>query len=556
MESLTPLEPYNLYTADPVLRRAVEREGAGAADAGLGEFGALVGSEAVYRWGFEANRFGPELVTHDRFGERIDEVRYHPSYHRLMELSVGAGIHASHYDGTPGDGSYVARTARMHLISQVEVGHGCPISMTGAVLPALREQADLAAVWEPRILTRSYDPRLIDPAAKTGNLLGMGLTEKQGGSDVRANTSVAAPVNGGGPGGEYRLTGHKWFTSAPMCDAFLVLAQAPAGISCFLVPRILPDGTRNPLRLMRLKDKLGNRSNASSELEFTDVAGWLVGEEGRGINVIIKMVNATRIDVTNWAVSLMRQAVSQAAWYLTQREAFGAPLIDKPLMQNVLADLELETEVGTTMVMRLAGAYERAPIDDHEAAFLRLSSAVAKYWLSKRSTPVVREALECVGGNGYVEESILPRLYREAPLNAIWEGAGNVIALDVLRALQRSPAAGEAFVAELAQAQGADRIFDRELDRLQQTLAAPVAEADARRLVEQLAVCWGASLCLRHEPALADAYVRSRLDGDWGAEFGTLSPQLDLGGLARRAIQKFAIQDDCLNSNATEGDDR
>ncbi len=363
--------------------------------------------------------------------------------------------------------------------------------MTGAVLPALRQQPDLAAVWEPRIRTRSYDPRLIDPAAKTGNLLGMGLTEKQGGSDVRANTSVAVAVNGGGPGGEYRLTGHKWFTSAPMCDAFLVLAQAPAGISCFLVPRILPDGTRNPLRLMRLKDKLGNRSNASSEVEFTDIAGWLVGEEGRGINVIIKMVNATRVDVTNWSVSLMRQA----------------------------------------------GAYERATVDDHEVLFLRLGSAVAKYWLSKRSTPVVREALECVGGNGYVEESILPRLYREAPLNAIWEGAGNVIALDVLRALQRSPEAGVAFVAELAEARGADRISDRELDRLQHEMAASTVEAEvgARRLVERLAVCWGASLCLRHEPVVANAYVRSRLNGDWGAEFGTLSPQLDLLNLARRA---------------------
>ena len=532
---MTPLEPYNLYEADPVLQRAVEREGAGGNAADLTEFGARVGSEEVYRWGFEANRFSPELVTHGRFGERIDEVRYHPSYHAMMKLSVGAGIHASHYDGSPGDGSYVARTARMHLVSQVEVGHGCPMSMTGAVLPALREQPDLAAEWEPRIRTRSYDQRLIDPTAKTGNLLGMGLTEKQGGSDVRANTSVAVAVDGGGPGGEYRLTGHKWFTSAPMCDAFLVLAQAPAGISCFLVPRILPDQTRNPLRFMRLKDKLGNRSNASAELEFSDAAGWLVGEEGRGINVIIKMVNATRVDVTNWSVSLMRQAVSQAAHYLSQREAFGSRLSDTPLMQNVLADLELETEAGTMMVMRLAGAFERAPIDEHEAAFLRMSSAVAKYWLTKRSTPVVREALECLGGNGYVEESILPRLYREAPLNAIWEGAGNVIALDVVRALQRSPAAGEAFVAELAQASGSDRIFDRELDRLRQALASPVDEADARRLVEQLAVCWGASLCLRHEPAIADAYVRSRLDGDWGAQLGTLSPQLDLAGMARRA---------------------
>jgi putative acyl-CoA dehydrogenase len=535
-----PLEPYNPYLADPVLQAAVRREGASGFTADLEKFGDIVGSEETYRWGFEANRHSPELVTHDRFGERIDEVRYHPSYHRLLELSVGAGIHASHYDGTPGDGSYVARTARMHLISQVEVGHGCPTSMTAAVLPALREQPDIAAQWEPRIRTRSYDPRLVEPSTKSGNLLGMGLTEKQGGSDVRANTSAAVPVNGGGPGGEYRLTGHKWFTSAPMCDAFLVLAQAPGGISCFLVPRVLPDNTRNSLQLMRLKDKLGNRSNASSELEYTDAAGWLVGEEGRGINVIIKMVNATRVDVTNWSVSLMRQAVSQAAWYLAHREAFGGLLSDKPLMQNVLADLELETEVGTMMVMRLAGAYERAPVDQNESEFLRLASAVAKYWLSKRSTPVVREALECVGGNGYVEESILPRLYREAPLNAIWEGAGNVIALDVLRALQRSPSAAAAFIDELSVASGADRVFDRELAALKHTLSGPVEEVDARRLVEQLAVCWGASLCLRHETTIADAYVRSRLDGDWGSEFGTLGGAVDVAALADRALPKVA----------------
>jgi putative acyl-CoA dehydrogenase len=533
---VTPLEPYNPYLADPVLQRAVEREGTSETDrSSLASFGAEVGSEETFSWGADANRYSPELVTHDRFGDRIDEVRYHPAYHQMMNLSVTNGIHSAHYDGSPGDGSYVARTAQMHLVSQIEVGHACPISMTGAVLPALREQPDLAAVWEPRIRTRSYDQRLIEPSLKTGNLLGMGLTEKQGGSDVRANTSTAVPVNGGGPGGEYRLTGHKWFTSAPMCDAFLVLAQAPAGISCFLVPRVLDDGSRNSLFLMRLKDKIGNRSNASSELEFTDAAGWLVGEEGRGIQVIIKMVNATRLDVTNWAVALMRQSVSQAAWYLMQREAFGAKLIDKPLMQNVVADLEIETEVGTMMVMRLAGAYERGPIDDHEAAFGRLGLAVAKYWLTKRSSPVVREALECVGGNGYVEESILARLYREVPLNAIWEGAGNVIALDVLRALQRSPDAGDAFVNEIALAEGSDRILDREIGRLRQTLASTVSEADARRLVEQLAHCWGASLCLRHEPAIADAYIRSRLDGEWGSEFGSLPSELDLAGLAKRA---------------------
>lgn len=538
---MIPLEPYNLFATDQVLRRAVAREGAGDAEPELVSFGERVGSEEVYGWGFDANRNRPQLMSHNRFGDRIDEVVYHPSYHRLLELSVGSGIHASHYDGKPGDGSYVARAARMHLISQVEVGHGCPTSMTGAALRSLEAQPDLFDEWGPRIRTRVYDPRLIDPASKGGNLIGMGLTEKQGGSDVRSNVSTAVPSAGGGPGGEYRLNGHKWFTSAPMCDAFLMLAQAPGGLSCFLVPRVLPDGTRNALRLMRLKDKLGNHSNASSEMEYDDAAGWLVGEEGRGIQVIIKMVNGTRIDVTNWSASLMRQAVSQAAHYMTHREAFGSPLVDKPLMQNVLADLELETEVATMMVMRLAGAYERAPIDDSEANFLRLGSAVGKYWLSKRSTPVVREALECIGGNGYVEESILPRLYREAPLNAIWEGAGNVIVLDVLRALQRSPESGAAFVAELAIAEGSDRTFDAELNKLRNQLAAgrPL-EGDGRRLVEQLAVCWGASLCLRHEPVLADAYVRSRLAGDWGQEFGTLNQSLSLAAIAERACPVVA----------------
>ena len=532
----SPLEPYNPFTADPVLASAATREGAGHAVADLTDFGRRVGTNEMFAWGFQANKHTPELVTHDRFGDRIDEVRYHPAYHSLLEFSVGEGIHASHYGSTPGDGGYVTRNVKMHLISQVEVGHGCPTSMTGAVLPALREQPDLAAQWEPLIRTTSYDHRLIAATKKTGCLLGMGLTERQGGSDVRANSSTAVPVNGGGPGGEYRLTGHKWFTSAPMSDAFLVLAQAPGGLSCFLVPRILPDGSRNSLHLMRLKDKLGNRSNASSELEYTDAAGWLVGDEGRGVNVIMKMVNSTRVDVTNWSVSLMRQAVTQAAWHLTQRAAFGELLIDKPLMQNVLADIEIETEIGTLMVMRLSGAFERAPIDEAEAQFSRLASAVGKYWLTKRSTPVVREALECVGGNGFVEESILPRLYREAPLNSIWEGAGNVIALDVLRALARSPESVDAFLAELDLASGADVIFDRSVAELRTTLASDVAEVDARRLVEQMAVCWGACLALRHEPAIADAYIRSRLDGDWGSEFGTLSRHADVAMISRRAV--------------------
>ena len=376
------------------------------------------------------------------------------------------------------------------------------------------------------------------PVEKSGVLMGMGMTEKQGGSDVRANTSTAVAANGGGPGGEYRLTGHKWFTSAPMCDAFLMLAKAPGGLSCFFVPRILDDGTRNPLRLLRLKDKLGNRSNASSEVEFTDVAGWLVGEEGRGVPTIIEMVNGTRVDCVVWSAGLMRQAVAQAGWHVAHRAAFGATLIDKPLMQNVLADLEIEVEAATLMTMRLSGAHERAGIDPHETAFTRLATPVAKYWVTKRCSPVVREALECVGGNGYVEESILPRLYRESPLNAIWEGAGNVIALDVLRAILRSPDSVASLIEELHLGGGSDRTLDIQINRLAADLSDFSAdEGSTRGLVERMATCWAASLLVRHaDPGVADAYIASRLAGDWGSMFGTLSTSLPLADLATRAI--------------------
>lgn len=539
------MEPYNLFTSDPVLAGALEREGAGPDLHLLRDFGARVGSEEVYEWGHLANRHSPELKTHDRFGDRIDEVSYHPAYHSLLDLSVSAGIHSMRYERTPGDGGYVTRNGLMNLVSQVDVGHGCPTSMTGAVLGALRHQPDLAAEWEPRIVTREYDQRLIAPAEKRGCLIGMGMTERQGGSDVRANeTTALATSRVGGPGTEYRLDGHKWFTSAPMCDAFLVLAQTVQGLSCFLVPRVLPDGERNPLRFMRLKDKLGNRSNASGELEFDKAAGWMVGEEGRGIPTIIDMVNGTRIDCTNWAAALMRQAVAQAGWHVAHRSAFGAMLIDKPLMQNVLADLEIEVEAATLMTARISGAYDRSSTNPEEAAFARLGTAVAKYWITKRSSPVVREAMECVGGNGYVEESILPRLYREVPLNAIWEGSGNVIALDVLRALARSAQSADAFFADLSLARGADASFDRELGALQTTVAQmvglgidPAAEAGARRVVERLAVCWAASLLIRHgDPAVADSYVASRIGGDWGSEFGTLSASGSLGHIARRAV--------------------
>jgi putative acyl-CoA dehydrogenase len=535
-----PLEPYNLFTTDPVLGDAVEGEGGHDDLDLLSNFGELVGSERVMRWGHDANRNPPELVTHDRFGNRIDEVNYHPSYHELMELSVSEGLHCLHYERPPGEAGYITRNALFYLMSQAEAGHGCPISMTSSVLPALRHQPELAGVWEPKIVSRTYDPRLISAEDKPGCLLGMGMTEKQGGSDVRSNTTVAVSTNGRGPGSEYRLTGHKWFTSAPMSDAFLVLGQAPGGLSCFVVPRVLPDGTRNPIMILRLKEKLGNRSNASAEIELADTAGWMIGDEGRGVRTIIEMVNGTRVDCVVGSAALMRQAVTQAGWHVANRMAFGAPLIDKPLMQNVIADLEIEVEAATLMMVRLAGAHDRAAADPTEAAFARIATPVAKYWVTKRCSTVVREALECLGGNGYVEESILPRLYREAPVNAIWEGSGNVIALDVLRAMARSPHGLEAFLAELERASGSDRVLDRALDRLHETIAGLAetdAEAEARRLTEQMAVAWAAFLLVtRGDEAVADAFIMSRLDGDWGIQFGTLPPAADLESIALRAV--------------------
>lgn len=526
-----PLGSYNLFTADPVLPDAVRREGG---DIGLLEsFGEQVGTEETREWGRLANKNVPILHTHDPFGNRIDEIEYHPAYHSILSLAVEAGIHCMRYEQSPGEGAYVTRNALMGLITQVEMGHGCPTSMTSGALMALKHQPELSEIWEPLTISRSYDHQLRAPDQKSGVLLGMGMTEKQGGSDVRANTSTATP----GADGEYRLEGHKWFTSAPMCDAFLVLAYAPKGMSCFLVPRVLPDGTRNSLRFMRLKDKLGNRSNASAELEFDNTAAWIVGEEGRGIPTIIEMVHATRLDVANWGVSLMRQAVSQAGWHVAHRDAFGAKLIDKPLMQNVLADLEVEVEAATLMITRLSGAHERMEVDEHERAFARLATPVAKYWLTKQSNPVVREALECVGGNGYVEDSIMPRLYREAPLNAIWEGAGNVIALDVERAASRNPESVEAFLDEMDRSRGRDPGLDERLDDLRAHFAAPLSEATARRLIERLATTWAGTLMVEHgDPAVSDAYLSSRIAGDHGSLFGTLSAGCDLVHISERAV--------------------
>ena len=515
---------------DAALLAGLGREGAGWHADDLHRLGRRAGTAEAQQWAVEANEHEPVLRTHDRYGHRIDEVDFHPSWHRLMEVAVSEGLAGACW-ADPRPGAHVARAAGFYVWSQVEGGHGCPVSMTGAVIPALRAQPELAATYEPLLASRVYDPGLRVPTTKQGLLAGMGMTEKQGGSDVRANTTTATPDGHG----TFLLRGHKWFTSAPMCDLFLVLAQAPGGLSCFLVPRVLPDGTRNAFHLQRLKDKLGNRSNASSEPEFdgTTVA-WLVGELGRGVRTILEMVSMTRLDCVIGSASLMRAATVQAIHHATHRSAFSGRLLDKPLMQNVLADLALESEAATSLMLRLAGAVDRAAAGDRqEQAFRRLAIAVGKYWVTKRAPNVAAEALECLGGNGYVEESGMPRLYREAPLNSVWEGSGNVNALDVLRALGREPEAVEAYFTEVALA---DDPRIRAATRLVRAEMAAADEAGARRLVERLALLLQASLLVRHAPpAVADAFCQARLEGGSGMAFGTLPSGLDLTGIVGRA---------------------
>jgi putative acyl-CoA dehydrogenase len=533
-----PLAGYDLYDADPVLAEALHREGAGWATERVRALGVLAGTPEAIAWAAAADASPPVLRTHDRYGRRVDEVEFHPAWHRLLGTAVSHGLHASPWRD-PRPGAQVARAAGFHLWSQVEAGHGCPVSMTFAAVPALRASPELAAVWEPKLTTLAYDPVLAPVAGKAGALCGMAMTEKQGGSDVRANTTRAAPAGDG----EWRLTGHKWFCSAPMSDAFLVLAQAPAGLSCFLVPRVLPDGGRNGFHLQRLKDKLGNRANASAEVELDGATGWLVGEPGRGLAAILEMVNHTRLDCVVGSAALMRQAVAQAAHHAAHRSAFGRRLADQPLMANVLADLAVESEAATLLAMRVAGAFDRAARDPAEAALRRLATAMAKYWVCKRAPAVAAEALECLGGNGYVEESGMPRLYREAPLNSIWEGAGNINSLDVLRVLARQPDGLAALLDEIAPARAAEPRLDRAAAAVERELAAaadPVGlQAGARRLVERLAVLLQGALLVRHgHPAVADAFCASRVAGDGGVAFGTLPSGLDLRAIVDRATPK------------------
>jgi putative acyl-CoA dehydrogenase len=526
-----PFEPRDLWADDIVLRQAVVREGADAFAESLQRYAALAGDE-LYRIGFDANRDRPRLKTHDRYGRRIDTVEFHPAYHRLMHVAKEHGVAGLSWH-QPQSGSQVARAALSYLHHQVESGTSCPLTMTHAAVPVLRREP-LLREWADKAAAPVYDPRDIPISEKAGVTLGMGMTEKQGGSDVRSNTTVATPLMGDG---EYSLVGHKWFFSAPMSDGFLVLAQAPGGLTCFLLPRRLAHGDKNAFRIMRLKDKLGDWSNASSEVEFCGAWVRRIGAEGRGVATIIEMVMYTRLDCMLGSAAEMRMALAQAVHHARHRHSFGKPLVEHALMANVLADLSLESEAALAFSLRVARAVEASAHDPHEAAFARIATAVGKYWICKRTPVFVNEAQECLGGAGYVEESMLPRLYRQAPLNSIWEGSGNIQCLDVLRALSREPESATAVLAELAAATGRDAVFDRWLERMQTELApGNIAESGARLLTERLALGLQAAVLLTAQSPAAELFIRSRLGGEHGLAFGTLPAGGDITGLIARAF--------------------
>jgi len=539
-----PLAGHNVVTADLALVDAVTRHAGAETVDDLAALGLEAGTAEAREHGMLANRHEPELTTYDRYGHRIDEVVFHPSWHWLMERAVGHGLQAAPWD-QQADGAttaHVRRAAGFMAWSHTDPAHGCPISMTYAAVPALRADpayAALAKEWTPALAATTYDPGIRPVAEKRGALAGMGMTEKQGGSDVRANVTRARPS---GVDGEYTLHGHKWFTSAPMNDVFLVLAQAPDGLSCFLVPRALPDGSRNRLDVVRLKDKLGNRANASAELELDGTLGTRLGDEGRGVRTIIEMVAATRLDCVLGSTGLMRHTLNEAAWHVAHRSAFGRLLGDQPLMQNVIADLAVEAEAATALSIRLAAAVDAAD-DPHEAALRRIALPLAKFWVCKRTPGFVAEALECLGGNGYVEESGLPLRYREAPLNSVWEGSGNVNALDVLRALAREPEALAAWITEVGHARGGDARLDRAVDDTLELLGETASlESGARRLAGRMAACLQGSLLVRFAPPeVADAFCGSRLGTSYDGTYGTLtSPVTDLTAILERATPHVA----------------
>ena len=526
-----PYGGHNAWTTDPVLRSAVTREGGGWVEDRAQAMGELVTSERMQTLAYQANRHTPELRSHDRAGNRIDSVEYHPAYHELMSLAFGAGLHSLAWT-VDRDGAFVARAALNYLWNQGENGVACPVTMCFAGVHVMRNEPALAIEWEPKIVAEDYDPRPLPLAEKRAATVGMAMTEKQGGSDLRANSTRAEPAGKDA----YLLTGHKWFCSAPMSDGFLTLARTEPGMTCMFVPRSLPDGTRNRFLIQRLKDKVGNRSNASSEIEYDGTWAQVVGVQGRGIPTIIEMAHLTRFDIVIANAGMMRAGLAQALHHCEHRSAFGKRLTEQPLMQNVLADLALEWEAATLLAFRLAHAFDAGKEDERERQLARIVTPIAKYWVCKRINAFAVEAMECLGGSGYVEESPLARLYREAPVNGIWEGSGNVISLDVLRSMAREPASVEAFFAELADAASAEPKLARVADALKAELAdSATLEIRARRVVEEMAIALQAALMVRHAPAAAaDAFIATRLGGDWGTCFGTLPASVECAALLRR----------------------
>jgi putative acyl-CoA dehydrogenase len=538
-----PFEDINLYSTDRALMEAVTREGGGAAARHLTDFGATCGSTTGFERGRLANENPPRLRAFDTKGRRLDVVEFHPAYHECMAMSAAEGLHCSAWEhlrepgARPVPGANVVRSAGCYMATQMEAGHQCPITMTNAAVPTLLIQPEIAAEWLPKILTRDYDKSFKPAAAKRAVTIGMGMTEKQGGTDVRANSTRAEPAGAGGPGAEYILTGHKWFMSAPMCDAFLVLAQAPKGLSCFLTPRFLPDSSVNALRFQRLKEKLGNRSNASSEVEFQGAHGWLIGEEGRGVPGIIEMVTGTRLDCAVGSAGLMRVMLANAIHHCRHRTVFQRKLVDQPLMLQVLADLALDTEAATALAFRLARSFDRVA-DRNAAAWRRLMTPVTKYWICKMAPAFGYEAMECLGGNGYVEEGLAARIYREMPLNAIWEGSGNVMALDLLRVLQREPETAAVVMEDLATTAGGDAQLKAQLERVQRMLHEPRAlEQRGRSLTEALATLAAGTILRAHAPAfVADAFIATRLSGSPRQTYGQGLEGADTRSIVERAF--------------------
>lgn len=530
-----PLANYNAYRSDVALQHWIKTFNAGWADAELDRYGARCGGDLLEA-GVQANEVPPTFHSHDRFGHRIDEVRFHPAYHELMRTAVEAGMPSLPWR-KPQVGAHVARAGMEYLHMNAEAGSACPLTMTFASVPAIAGTESVAEVWLPKITARHYDPRNVPYFEKKGVTIGMAMTEKQGGSDVRANTTRAYPMGARGPGELYEVVGHKWFCSAPMCDAFLTLAQTEAGLSCFLLPRWRPDGQKNAFYIQRLKDKLGNRSNASSEIELRGAQAWLLGEEGRGVRTIIDMVAMTRFDCMVGSSALMRSATAQAIHHTGGREVFGRNLHDQPLMQNVLADLAIESEAALAMSLRLGRALDRSGEDESEQHLSRLATAIGKYWICKRTPHLAYEAMECIGGVGYVEENPLPRIYREAPVNAIWEGSGNVQCLDVLRALKKDPGALDSLLNEIGEAKGHSSTFDDYWRSLQKGFVdTETLEYRARTLVDRLAMAFQASLLIRYgDNRIADAYVSSRLEQGGGVNYGTLGANVDGGAILERA---------------------